>query len=81
MDTPVKTILAHINNLKDEEKRLQAENAAMDEELSAIREAEATVSAELMDKRTREKKIEKIRDMFSPTEAEVIYTGENLIIR
>ncbi len=80
-DKSVKTISAYIKSLKEEKKQLIARNNALQEELDKTRESEANVSAELMKKRKREKKIENIKSLFAPDEASVIYEGDNLIIR
>lgn len=80
-DPAVKALMAHIRNLKEEEQRLLEENNSLEDELNRLRETEASVSAELKIKRAREKKIEKVKDIFSPDEAEVVYLGDKLTIR
>ncbi|MGD9899171.1 MAG: OmpA family protein [Calditrichaceae bacterium] len=81
MDNGVKSLTAYIQNLKEEKKRLVDENSELEEELNAVREREANYSAELQKKLNREKKIEKVKSLFTPEEAKVIYEGDNLIIR
>ena len=80
-DTSVKTLLAHITELKDEKERLLKENAELDEELSLLKEKEASTSAELQKKKEKEAKIKKVKEIFSSQEAKVIYNGDKLIIR
>ena len=80
-DTSVKTLLAHIIELKDEKERLLKENAELDEELSLLKEKEASTSAELQKKKEKESKISKVKEIFSSQEAKVIYEGDKLIIR
>ncbi|HGY55038.1 MAG TPA: hypothetical protein ENK44_05010 [Caldithrix abyssi] len=80
-DTSVRTLLAHITELKDEKERLLKENSELDEELSRLREKEASTSAELQKKEERERKIQKVKDLFTPSEAKVIYEGDKLILR
>ncbi|MBN2426162.1 MAG: OmpA family protein [Calditrichaceae bacterium] len=76
-----KTIAAYIKNMKEEKDRLLKENSALEEEVNLLREKEANASAELNAKKLREKKINKISELFTPAEAEVIYEGKRLIIR
>lgn len=81
MDNGVKSLTTYIQNLKEEKKRLVEENSVLEEELNAVREREANYSAELQKKLNREKKIEKVKNLFTPEEAKVIYEGDNLTIR
>ncbi len=80
-DEPAKTILGYILNLKSEEARLLAENSKMEEELSSLKESEATKSAALLKKELQEQKIQKVKDLFTAREAEVVYQGDKLLIR
>jgi len=77
----VKTVSAYIKSLKDEKKQLIAHDNDLQNELDEIREIEQNVSAELLKKRTREKKITNVKSLFGPNEASVIYKGDDLIIR
>jgi len=80
-ETSVRTLLAHITELKEEKERLLIENAKLDEELSRLKEKEASTSAELQKKKEKEQKIQKVKGLFSSQEAKVIYEGDKLIIR
>ncbi len=80
-DEPAKTILGYILNLKSEEARLLAENSKMEEELSTLKESEATKSAALLKKELQEQKIQKVKELFAANEAEVVYQGDKLLIR
>lgn len=80
-DNSVTSIIAYINNLKEEQKRLLKENSELEEELNSVKEREASSSAELQKKLKFEKKIEKVKQIFTDREAKVIYEGDNLTIR
>ena len=80
-DSSLKTLMGYISTLKEEQKRLLAENTKLEEELSSLRESEASTSAALMKKEQHEKKIEKVKSLFTIDEANVIYQGSNIIIR
>ncbi len=80
-DSSVKSIANYIRKLKDSKELLITENARLQEELSRVREKEATSSAELQKKLEREAAIEKIKSFFTPSEARVIYEGDNITIR
>ncbi len=79
-DPAVAAINAHIENLKEEKKRLINENQTLEEELIMLRESQETISAELQKKQLKEKKIESVKSLFNENEALVVYSGENLII-
>lgn len=76
----VDAIIAHIENLKDEKKRLINENQTLEEQLNTLRENQETISAELQKKQLKEKKIEKVKALFDENEAQVVSSGENLVI-
>ena len=80
-NSSVEILSGYIHNLKEEEKRLLAENGNLEEKLSILKESEANKSAELLKKEQLENRIEKIRNLFTKDEAIVIYQGKNLIIR
>jgi len=80
-DPAAKAIMAYIANIKNEYNRLTAENAQLQEELNIVREKAEVSSAQLMAQKNREKKINKIKDLFSEDEAKVINQGDQLIIR
>jgi len=77
----LKTLMAYIANLKAEEQRVLAENSKMEEELSSLKESEATKSAALLQKEQKEEKIQTVKQLFNPNEAEVVYRGKTLLIR
>ena len=79
-DASVKTIAAYIKNLKDEKKQLVNENNDIKAELLTLKEQVENTSAELERKKDLERKVEKIKSIFLPSEGKVIYEGDNLII-
>lgn len=81
MESTVKTLKAYIKNLKEEKKHLVQENLRLQEELAEVKEREANYSAELEKKMELQKKIERVKNLFSPEEGKVIYEGDRLIIR
>jgi len=80
-DSSVKTLMSYISNLKEEQSRLFSENTKLEDELSLLRESEATKSAALMQKEDFNRKLDKVNNLFSADEAEVIHQGKSLIIR
>lgn len=80
-DDAVKALKAHIITLKDEQKRLLAENTDLEEKMNALKESQASTSEALKKKEELEQKINKVKAIFSPAEAEVIYQGDKLVIR
>lgn len=76
-----KTLLTEIVNLIEKEKQLTEKNSQLETELSAIREVDAGKTAELQKQRILDEKISKVRNLFTPQEAKVIYEGNNLIVR
>ncbi len=80
-DSSVKSIANYIKKLKEAKKQLITENGRLQEELSRVKEKEATSSAELQKKLEREAAIRKIKSFFTPQEARVIYEGDNITIR
>lgn len=79
-DESVRTISAHISTLKDEKKQLVKENATLQEGLQKYKEKSANYSAELEKKLDKERRIEKIKNLFKSNEAKIIYEGDNLVI-
>ncbi len=80
-DPAAKAVMAYIANIKNEYNRLTAENAQLQEELGIVKEKAEVSSAQLQAQKNRERKINKIKDLFSEDEAKVIYQGDQLIIR
>ncbi len=80
-ESVVKTLKAHIITLKNEQKRLLAENAELEERVNSLQESQASTSQALKKKEELEQKIEKVKSIFTSSEAEVIYQGDKLIIR
>ncbi len=80
-DSSVKNITNYIMKLKEEKKKLIAENGRLREELNTVKEKEASSSAELQKKLEREAAIAKIKGFFNTEEARVIYEGDNITIR
>ncbi len=80
LEPTVLTLVAYVDELKEEKKRLIEDNARLEEELNSIREIEANISAELEAKQRQEEKIETIKELFSKDEAHVVFTGNELVI-
>ncbi len=80
-EQPVKVLMTYITNLKTEEKRLIQENTKLEEELNALRESLESKSEALRERHAREELIKKVKEIFTPEEAEVIYQGDKVIIR
>jgi OOP family OmpA-OmpF porin len=77
----INIILTRVTNLKDEHQELIAENAQLQEEYSKVKEKATTSSEELAKRKEEEAKIAKVKSIFSPSEARVLFDGENLVIR
>ncbi len=80
-----KNIILAIQNLKEENqslkeelKNLQEENASLTEK---IQKYERTVVTELQKKKEWEEKLKKIEQLFTPDEAQVLLSGDEMIIR
>ena len=80
MKESISTIMNRISTLKENNKKLMAENSLLQEELSLVKEEATTSSAELARKEQREEKIARIKSFFSPSEANVIFDGQDVII-
>ena len=76
----VKTNKEYQSSLKEIDD-LKGKNSKLEDELSLLKESEAATSATLQKKQLREKKVEKIKNLFSKDEAEVIYQGSSITIR
>lgn len=79
-DKSVRTISAYISTLKEEKKQLIKDNGILQEELQKYKEQSANYSAELEKKLDKERRIEKIKNLFRSNEAKIIYEGDNLVI-
>ncbi|HKK28521.1 MAG TPA: OmpA family protein [Gemmatimonadota bacterium] len=94
--TPVTDqIAASIRSLHEDRANLEKQAASLREDLKAARgrtdslesrlaelgEKQAQVSAELQRRQRREQKLREIRAIFDPDEAEVVISGDELIIR
>ncbi|KAA3617509.1 MAG: OmpA family protein [Calditrichaeota bacterium] len=80
-DNSVRSISEYIKTLKEDKKQLIQENGRLQEELNSVKEREENYSAELEKKKDKERRIDKVKSLFSSNEAKVIYEGDNLIIR
>lgn len=81
MEATVKTLKAYIKNLKEEKKHLVQENARLQEELTSVKEREANYSAELEKKMELQRKVDRVKSLFSVEEGKVIFESDQLIIR
>ncbi len=80
-DTSVRAISEYIKTIKEDKKQLIQENGKLQDELTSVKEREENYSAELEQKKSKERRIEKVKSLFSSNEAKIIYEGDNLIIR
>ncbi|MFC2088017.1 OmpA family protein [Calditrichota bacterium] len=78
---PVNEIISRITKLQEENQRLLAENERLEEKYRFEKEKAISSTTELEKKQEMEAKIEKIKSLFSLSEAKVFYDGDNLIIR
>lgn len=80
-----KDVVLAIQNLKDENKTLKEDLRSLQTETDQLREKikqyENTVVTELEKKREREEKLQKIEKIFTKDEAQVLLSGNRLIIR
>jgi outer membrane protein OmpA-like peptidoglycan-associated protein len=81
MNDAVSTIQSNIIELQTERDRLQAEVAKLQEEYDVVREEATLSSAELAKKAELDSKLNKVKSLFTPSEAKVAYDSENLVIR
>jgi len=80
LNNAVEIIQTNIIELKTERDRLRAEVAKLQEEYDVVREEATLSSAELARKQELEAKIEKVKSLFTASEAKVAYDSENLVI-
>ena len=81
MNEAVTTIQSNIIELQTERDRLRAEVAKLQEEYDVVREEATLSSAELAKKAELNSKLEKVKSLFTPSEAKVAYDSESLVIR
>jgi outer membrane protein OmpA-like peptidoglycan-associated protein len=81
LNNAVETIQSNIIELQTERDRLRAELAKIQEEYDIVREEATLSSAELAKKQEQEANINKVKSLFTPSEAKVAYDSENLVIR
>jgi outer membrane protein OmpA-like peptidoglycan-associated protein len=74
-------INTQIKKLIQENQDLISENAALQDENETLKEAASTSSAALAKKEEREAKFEKMKSIFTPSEAKVLIDGDNLVVR
>jgi outer membrane protein OmpA-like peptidoglycan-associated protein len=81
MNEAVTTIQSNIIELQTERDRLRAEVAKLQEEYDVVREEATLSSAELAKKAELDSKLEKVKSLFTASEAKVAYDSESLVIR
>ncbi|PEN13095.1 hypothetical protein CRI94_10605 [Longibacter salinarum] len=88
MDAAIQSVYADRENLQSsladrqrEIRRLRAKVDSMDARLAELEEREQEVSAELRQRRERERTLERARGIFGDQEAEVLLRGDELIVR
>jgi len=88
MNAAIKSVYADRENLQStladrqrEIRRLLAKVDSMDARLAELEEREQEVSAELRQRRERERTLERARGIFGDNEAEVVLRGDELIVR
>jgi OOP family OmpA-OmpF porin len=69
-----------LEKLQTENEQLLAENTMLQQEYSEAKEKATTSTAELEKKRKLEEKINKVKNMFAPSEAKVTFDNERLIV-
>jgi OOP family OmpA-OmpF porin len=80
MSDAVKTIQSDITDLQTERDELRAEVAKLQEQYNVVKEEATISSAELAKRAELESKNEKVKSLFSPSEAKVSYDNDNLVI-
>lgn len=68
-------------SLREELKTARGRNDSLQSRLAQLGEKQAQVTAELQRRQRREQKLREIRAIFDPNEAEVLISGDELIIR
>ncbi len=77
----VNTIQSTIIELQTERDRLRAEVAKLQEEYDVVKEEATISSTELAKKQELEAKVNKVKNLFTPSEAKVVYDSESLVMR
>ncbi len=95
MDAVTERLTASVQSLKEDRKNLQASLRdrraridrlqsvvdSLDARLATLEEREEKVSAQLQEKQERERTLKRVREVFDSKEAEVLTSGEALIVR
>lgn len=76
-----KNLRTALQERRDRIDRLQQMIDSLDTRLASVEEREGNVSAQLQTKRERERMMERARDVFQSEEAEVLTSGNALIVR
>lgn len=80
-ESSVGMIVSRIEKLQADNKALIAQNSNLQEEFNIVQEQATTTGEALRAKQDREARVEKVKALFLPNEAEVSYDGDNLMIR
>ncbi len=76
----INLIQTKITEMQTENDELKAKIANLQEKYEVVREEAVLSSTELAKKQEREEKIAKIKAMFNPNEAKVVFDGDNLVL-
>jgi OOP family OmpA-OmpF porin len=76
----VDVISLKLETLQTENEQLLAENTMLQQEYSEAKEKATTSTAELEKQRKLEEKINKIKNIFAPSEAKVTFDSEKLVV-
>ena len=80
IEKPAKTILDFISDLKEQEKSLLKKNALYEEKINSLQESDASKSVRIKQSEMLRKKIERVKDLFKASEAQVLFQGNKLVI-
>jgi len=95
LETVTERIVASVQSLKEDRRnlqnslqqrreridRLQQVIDSLDARLAELEEREEKVSAQLQEKRERQRTLDRVRSVFSSNEADVLTSGDQLIVR
>ena len=76
-----KNLQASLQERGDHVDQLQQRVDSLDTRLASLEKRESTMSAELQTQRERERMLNRVRDVFQPEEAEVLTSGDAVIVR
>lgn len=81
LHTDRKNLQSELASLHAELDTAQSRQDSLEQQLAQLGQRAANVSAQLKERQRREQKLRQIRAIFDPNEAEVLLSGDKLIIR